>query len=234
MHAYHVGGCLPRDGSVSRHILSDFKLGNPNTNGEIFLGHASVENVGTGSIICKLDPQGDLLWATRIHSPRHGGYTLLQSLVPVGDGIYAIGETTEFGHKGYFHYHSFIARLDGSGSVEWIRTLGKSEKAFSGKPGEELGLAGALLPDGGVLLLGTTDAFSTAYDAFAARIGPNGAVSEGGSWLIAPDVSSEKQVTVTSPQVIIESLDPEPSPVKMLVKEANFETVAGVWKELAP
>jgi hypothetical protein len=229
------GAHIPAGGQPGFFFLHEvFQAFAVSSDGPIFLSHASVENVGTGAIVSKLNPEGGLLWSTRIHSPRHGGYTLVQALVPVEDGVYAIGEITEFGHKGYFHYHSFIARLDGAGSVIWIRTLGKPDKAASGNPGEELGLAGALLPDQGLLVAGTTNAFVTGYDILVARLGPNGAINGAGDWLIAPNIDDRKNVQISSPEMLYNSWQPETSPLPFFAQQFEMETVNGDLQVITP
>ncbi len=96
--------------------------------------------------ILKLDAAGSLEWCKTVGT---AGYDYALSIVQTTDGGYALFGSTGFFGAGYNDF--YIVMLDGSGSVQWSKTLGGT--------GGDFGFCVIQTTDGGYAVSGTTISF---------------------------------------------------------------------------
>jgi hypothetical protein len=148
--------------------------------------------------IVKLSSNGGLQWTRTV-----GGtsFDYANSIIQTTDGGYAVaGSTTSYGAG---NNDMYIVKLDGSGNLQWSRTVGGSNA--------EYGYSIVQTTDGGYTLAGTTTSFGMgSYDMFVVKLDAGGntcanttspsSISGSGGYLGSPTViSNSSSPTVTSP-----------------------------------
>ncbi len=132
--------------------------------GWIFSG--TTDSFGAGgedAAVVKLDDDGNIQWQkTYGGSQRDAGAVFPDST----GGYFLVGDTESFGNG---KDDRWIMRLDAQGSITWQRTYGGANEE-SGVPWR--------LPDGSVVVTGTTDSYGSGKDdSFVMKLDANGAVS---------------------------------------------------------
>ena len=170
-------------------------------------------------------------WTTLLsENTGYGLITEVHDLAASGGSLYLTGCTSHWGQdEGNYNWGAAVARLDTSGGVAWVRSLGR--KRHSGARSEYSDDFGhALLPqeDGGVALCGSTDSFShpmpeavryhqaaTAHpELLVALVGAEGGVANVGfgrspNLALAPTLGDRvHQVDVLSPPLRLDSASP--------------------------
>gem|GEM_PF-3160855 len=216
-------------------------------NGDILFSGAYDLSSGSysapGSLICRLSQAGGLIWSKRIHSPTHGGETLVQGLASAGEDIYLVGRSSEFGAtEDRMNENALVMKMSGGGDLSWIRSLGRKKK--SGGQAEyarDRAISLAVTGDGGLFAVGTTDSFSHPlpwirqvrewpkphYDLLLARLGPDGSINNlaAGRYprlLSIADPGDEKKVEVLSPPISVRDLTVERRDLAVTVEPADY------------
>jgi hypothetical protein len=126
------------------------------------------ESFGAGNAdvyVVKLDGSGNLQWTRTIGGWNSDyGYSIIQTT----DGGYAVtGYTLSFSAGGYDVY---VVKLDGSGNIQWTRTIGDS--------GKQEGLSIIQTTDGGYAVAGITSPYSNVgrdiYDIYVVKLNSSG------------------------------------------------------------
>jgi hypothetical protein len=107
--------------------------------------------------VVKLDANGNLLWTRTV-----GGtdFEYVYSIINTNDGGFALaGSTASFGAGGY---DAYVLKLDGSGNLQWNRTIGGT--------GEDNARSIIQTGDGGYAVTGVTKSFGEGdYDVFVIK-----------------------------------------------------------------
>jgi hypothetical protein len=117
---------------------------------------------GDDVYVVKLDGSGNLQWTRTIGSVYiDGGYSIIQTT----DGGYAVaGETNSFGAG---NADVYVEKLDGSGNIQWTRTIGGS--------GDDYGYSIIQTTDGGYAVAGSTTSFGAGNeDVYVVKLNGSG------------------------------------------------------------
>ncbi|MBK7296139.1 MAG: hypothetical protein IPI91_05490 [Flavobacteriales bacterium] len=130
-----------------------------------FIAVGSTGSFGNGSAdiyVVRLGNSGEMVWSVAVGNA--GIEHATDAIVTVDDFIYITGYTNSSGEGGYDGY---LAKLDGSGNILWEKTYGRSDWDFFNDV--------ALLPDGGLVLTGTTYSYGNVSGAlWHVRVDGNG------------------------------------------------------------
>jgi hypothetical protein len=129
--------------------------------GFVFAGVSSTGGVFTSDIyIVKLDSSGTYQWSkTYGGSADEVAYSIIQT---TDGGLVAAGYTDSFGSSGNDFY---ILKLDGSGNLQWSKTVGGSGT------GSEVVYSIVQTTDGGFALAGETQSFGAgSYDMYVVKL----------------------------------------------------------------
>ncbi|MBI5486734.1 MAG: hypothetical protein HY905_05340 [Deltaproteobacteria bacterium] len=148
---------------------------------------------GTDVLLAKLTADGELEWARTFGSP---GEDVAVDLEPAGDGDWVVAALTDGLGAGGRDF--WILRLDADGAVEWQRTYGGLEH-------DEIGSL-LVLPDGGLLLAGTTGSY------------PAGG---GGVWVLRTDAAGD--IALDCPAGMIEVPVVEAGTARLTAEDVVFE-----------
>jgi hypothetical protein len=114
--------------------------------------------------IVKLDGNGTLQWTRTVGG---ANFEIAYSIIQTTDGGYAVaGETNTFGAGGYDFY---IVKLDGSGTLQWSKTIG----------GTNNDNARSIIQttDGGYAVAGSTNSYGAGlYDMYIVKLSSSGAL----------------------------------------------------------
>jgi hypothetical protein len=112
--------------------------------------------------VVKLDGSGNLQW-TRTIGGGNGDFG--HSIIQTSDGGYAVaGETNSFGAGDYDVY---VVKLDGSGNIQWTRTIGGGD--------EDVGRSIIQTTDGGYAVAGETKSFGAGdRDVYVVKLDRSG------------------------------------------------------------
>ena len=184
----------------------------------------------------------------------YGMITEIHDLAATGGSLYLTGCTSHWGQdEGDYNWGAAAARLDTSGEVAWVRSLGRKRHSEArSEYSDDFGHA--LLPqdDGGVALCGSTDSFShpmpeavryhqaaTGHpELLVALVGAEGGVANVGfgrspNLALAPTLGDRvRQVDVLIPPLRLESASPTWDEEATLDAETTVVTTRdGNWHE---
>jgi uncharacterized delta-60 repeat protein len=149
---------------------NDVKVG---PDGGIYISGGAPSASGSGALVLKLDPAGNVVWQRTYLAPdladAQGGIAV------AGDGSVAIaGSVREL--SGDFDIDALVVKFDSGGNLVWDRSWG-------GRSGD-VGMGTAFLSDGRVVLVGDTNSFgfTESDDAFVLLVSPEGRGLEGNTW----------------------------------------------------
>lgn len=146
--------------------------------------------------IIKLDGSGTLQWSRTIGGT---GDEVAYSIKQATDGGFALaGYTASFG-AGLNDF--YIVKLDGSGTLQWSKTIGGT--------GNDVAWSIILTADGGYALAGETGSFGTGGDMFIVKLDAGGNTCGNSN---SPSGISGTGGTTTSPTSTVTSLTPTVTP----------------------
>jgi hypothetical protein len=118
---------------------------------------------GEGDIyVVKLDGSGNIQWTRTIGG---GDFEEGYSIIQTSDGGYAVaGYTKSFGAK---YYDVYVVKLDGSGNIQWTRTIGGTDW--------DKGYSIIQTSDGGYAVAGFTSSFGAGkWDVYVVKLDGSG------------------------------------------------------------
>jgi hypothetical protein len=111
--------------------------------------------------VVKLDGSGNIEWTRTIGGGNDDrGYSIIQT---TDEGYAVAGFTNSFGVGGYDVY---VVKLDGSGNIEWTRTIGGGNT--------DRGYSIIQTTDGGYAVVGETNSFDAAGDVYVVKLNGSG------------------------------------------------------------
>ncbi len=123
---------------------------------------------GADVYVVKLDEDGNVQWTRTIGG---SGYDLGWSIIQTSDGGYAVAGSTMSFRAGWVDV--YVVKLDGSGTVQWTRTIGGSSR--------EEGNSIIQTSDGGYAVAGRTMSFGAGgEDVYVVKLDEDGNVNLGG------------------------------------------------------
>jgi hypothetical protein len=181
-----------------------------------------------GALICRLSPEGQVRWSRRVHSPLHGGETVIRAVACAGSDLYLAGQSTVLGSEvGAIASPNAVAlKMSGAGDPAWVASVGRKRQS-TGQSEYAAEAAHAVLADGsgGLILAGGADSFAHPlpwlrtvlewatphYDLLLARTdaaGALGGLPEGRYPRLLTRLGGHdpKRIDLTSPPVAAETL----------------------------
>jgi hypothetical protein len=124
---------------------------------------ASLYNWGTstGIVVLRLDSLGNQVWETRLGG---SGQEIPKKILGLPNGQFLVVGTSTACDE--FYSGIYLARVDGNGNAV-------NENCF-GLPGHELVTSAALCPDGGIVIVGGTNADVPEFSGFVLKTDPQG------------------------------------------------------------
>jgi hypothetical protein len=227
--------------------------------GDIFVVQSMCHGVGQcvgpgGAVITRLTRDGSYLWSRHFHHMQAaGGVTIITQVRPDGDGLLLVGGSTGFqepGRPGTYHwnFNAVVARLDGSGSPAWIRSLGDIRTSgASFDYSEDVATSFAVSPNGMLVVAGYTNSFScrkpcsqyqdpSHADLLLAVTDPNGLVRGIGDLMSTADLADPYEVWTRPASSVVTTAAETPRDVGMTVEDVTY-TVSDITlqeREIAP
>jgi len=201
------------------------------------------------ALIARMNPDASgIKWMTRFHGPYHGGYTVVNAVRAVGDDLYLVGTSSEFGALDPLMNNNILtAKMSGGGALQWIRSIGKKKRSNAqSEYCNEMGNDLALTPDGGLILAGASNSFAHPdpgfhmvvrwtemhYDLVLARFAPGGGISNlpiGRYPRIfnTEDPNDPKRVDVVHPPMGVQRIEPKSDELTIELNRLNYSALSG-------
>jgi len=163
-------------------------------------------HTGEGSVITKLDSNGDIIWSKCMICPTHGYDFYIHDICCLSnDEIALSGSVTPVMISAYRNLNALVLKMQQDGSVKWIKCFGVDYKKYNCDYITKM----AESDNHGLLCVGSTNSFSEpcSYDFFAIKMDSKGKVDGTSNFLREIPTENSKKILISTAEIEKEDFD---------------------------